>query len=110
MRNSHQGEILPVVVDSYPIDVSVYGVRGMAGNLRDWCQDVFSKEVPPALGERVLKPSVSTDELAAAGPDRVFCGGSWYDSMRRVRAAYRRGISPSARDALLGFRLARGPV
>ena len=37
--------------------------------------------------------------------DRVTRGGSWYDSMRFARVAYRSGGTPSARGSDLGFRL-----
>ena len=38
MRNSHKKVEAPVpsLVDSFPIDESVYGVRGMAGNIMEW--------------------------------------------------------------------------
>lgn len=46
MRHSHQGHKLPSVVDSYPIDVSVYGIRGLGGNMREWGEEIYSP-VPP---------------------------------------------------------------
>ena len=35
MTDSHKGRFFPADVDSYPIDESVYGVRGLAGNVMD---------------------------------------------------------------------------
>ena len=110
IRHSHSGPALPSVVESYPIDESVYGVRGMAGNFQDWCRDVYAKDGSPVIGERLLQPSESNNELAAVGPDRVRRGGSWYSAERYVRAASRFGFTPVSRIGSLGFRLARGPV
>ena len=35
--DTQRGVLQPVVVDSFPVDVSPYGARGMGGNVRDWC-------------------------------------------------------------------------
>jgi len=42
MRQSQQSRTTPVPVDAFPMDSSVYGVRGMAGNI----QDLVSSEYP----------------------------------------------------------------
>ncbi|MCA9526808.1 MAG: hypothetical protein KC549_11000 [Myxococcales bacterium] len=41
------------------------------------------------------------------GSNRVNRGGSWNNSARNVRAAYRNGNSPGNRNENLGFRLSR---
>ena len=41
---------------------------------------------------------------------RVVRGGSWNDYPRYCRAAYRRGIAPSHRFNVLGFRVAAVPL
>ena len=46
MKDSHEGAILMQSVNSFPQDISVYGVRGTAGNTRDWCLDRFREEGP----------------------------------------------------------------
>ena len=38
-RGADVGDHGPVVVDSYPIDCSPYGIRGLGGNVQDWCLD-----------------------------------------------------------------------
>ncbi len=83
MRESHAGRPLPAPVDSFSVDESPYGVRGMAGNVRDWCSDDYR------------------DGL------RVFRGGSWDSSAAFTRVACRNGSSPGLRAPILGFRLAR---
>jgi len=49
MRASHTGRPTPVSVDSYPTDVSVYGVRGVAGNVREWT-DTSVRDTPVVRG------------------------------------------------------------
>ncbi len=61
------------------------GLYDMHGNVWQWCEDLYDDK----------------------GPARVFRGGSWGDVGRDCRAASRDRYAPSARDFLLGFRLAR---
>src|SRR5262249_24652586 len=60
IRGSRRERAAPVPVDEFPTDVSVYGVRGMGGNMRDWtATEVIEGE---GAGVRVL---------------RVLRGGAW---------------------------------
>ncbi len=88
MRDSHAGRLRPVSVDSFPADVSVYGVRGLGGNSRDWCSDVM--QIRPGSPER-----------------RVNRGGSWSSTGISARSAERAWLSPGGRWVSLGFRLIR---
>ncbi|MCB9687508.1 MAG: SUMF1/EgtB/PvdO family nonheme iron enzyme [Alphaproteobacteria bacterium] len=91
LRTSHPGRPLPETVDAFPTDVSIYGVRGMAGNMRDWCADPFQ-----AVGE-----------LGSAGEQRVLRGGSWYFPESSARVAARYGLDAHNRGDTISFRLAR---
>jgi len=75
-------------VESFPHDESVYGVRGMAGNMRDWT------ETPSALGAN------------AASPLRVVRGGAWYGGRVSARCADRFWFEPNHVYFFVGFRLA----
>ena len=90
MLKSRKERPSPVPVDEYPRDLSVYGVRGLAGNVRDW---TASEEIQ-GTGEarRVL---------------RVYRGGDWDRSARNSRAAYRHWLEPTGVNVGIGFRLAR---
>lgn len=91
MIDSHQGRRLPVDVDSYPIDTSVYGVRGLAGNMCDWTSSYWRGD----WGE----PNNTSR--------RVYRGGSWNRNESGARVAYRSGNNPTATRGNLGFRLVR---
>jgi len=100
-RLSHAGHPLPADVDSFPVDESIYGVRGLAGNVRDWCLDPFV-ELPPPQDSRLDLPVAADPSLP-----RVNRGGFWLGNDRDARAADRHFHVPTHRAAEVGFRLAR---
>jgi serine/threonine-protein kinase len=79
-----------VAVDEFPTDVSVYGVRGMAGNVRDW-----------------TSTQVVEGEGAETRVARVLRGGA--SRMNRIyeRCAYRDFRAPTQVYGNVGFRWAR---
>ncbi|MEO5729612.1 MAG: SUMF1/EgtB/PvdO family nonheme iron enzyme, partial [Byssovorax sp.] len=92
-----------VSVHAHPHDESPYGVRGLAGNMRDWCLNVWRRDGPP-----VQRGRVCLDAAAPADPDfRSVKGGAWGSSMGFSRAATRFGTPPGFRSLLIGFRLVR---
>ena len=83
-------------VGSFP--ANVYGLADMAGNVSEWCWDLYGN----------YEPGVQIDPKgAASGPYRVTRGGSWLVPARDCRAAYRNGGSPNGGSDALGFRVAR---
>jgi serine/threonine-protein kinase len=106
IRDSHPEDPKPCDVESFPVDVSVYGVRGMAGNSRDWCLSAYREE-GPLLEEGIAK----TDSLRERNEDqttpRIFRGGCCYYFAQFSRCATRVWYSPFFRFGSLGFRLAR---
>ncbi len=72
-------------VGNKPAGKSPYGCFDMAGNVCEWCSDLYSK----------------------IGSDRVLRGGSWDSIALFCRASYRRGYPPASRWNVAGFRLAR---
>jgi serine/threonine-protein kinase len=86
MGDSRRGRARPEPIGAFPTDVSVYGVRDLAGSMRDWCGD---EEFD---GDATLRP---------------VRGGSWNYDPRFCRAACRLGRPPWRVFAYNGFRLAK---
>lgn len=102
LEDSHRAAATVQPVETFPGDVSPYGVRGLAGNVRDWCLDAWVPEGPPTPAGRVLPP----DPGDPAGW-RVRRGGSWGDMPGRARLADRDWYHSDYRFDYLGFRLLR---
>ena len=86
MRDSRPGAPRLEPVGAFADDESVYGVRDMAGSVREWCGDAVFLADP---GRRPIR------------------GGSWVDVARQCRCANRRGAEPEDVFVSVGFRLAR---
>ena len=82
-RESSSTKPMPVVVDSYPIDISPYGIRGLGGNSQDWC----------------LIPGVQEDAS--------YRGGAWSHHSSFVPCASYREVSKLTRTETAGIRLVR---
>jgi eukaryotic-like serine/threonine-protein kinase len=86
-----RGSIAPV--DQFPHDVSVYGVRGMAGNCQDW---------------------TSTEDIVGEGATArrgyILRGGSWAAEPPAARCAYREKRDPNYLLGCIGFRVASSAV
>jgi serine/threonine-protein kinase len=91
-------------VAGYRTDVSPYGVRGMAGNVRDWCLERWSLEGPRIEGRIVQIEAPSPDDVA----DRAVRGGAWVSVGDLSRLSVRYADPPTWRNGVVGFRLARG--
>ena len=103
MRDSHRGRPLLAEVGGYPVDESVYGVRDLAGNARDWMANVYQADGDVWDADR-LSPGQGTAE---AGDVRVRRGGSWSDEPAYARVALRDRYTPGIRYYNLGLRLVR---
>jgi formylglycine-generating enzyme required for sulfatase activity len=77
-----------------------YGLYDMAGNLWEWCEDVYvdSYEGTPTDG------SAQT----SGGSYRVNRGGCWLSSAEVARSAFRYGNRPSLTFSSRGFRVCLG--
>ncbi|MEM7262602.1 MAG: SUMF1/EgtB/PvdO family nonheme iron enzyme, partial [Planctomycetota bacterium] len=80
---SSEGRAQPGPVGEYEADCSPYGVRDMAGGVREWCASWFNEK----------------DE------QRLIRGGSWNFGEIGAHCAYRLGCSPSLHFPFIGFRL-----
>ncbi|GAB4562505.1 MAG: hypothetical protein Tsb0020_10910 [Haliangiales bacterium] len=91
-RESQPSRPSLVRVDEFPTDVSVYGVRGMSGNLRDWTASESYQ------GEGDTQHSY-----------RIARGGAWYGGRTSARCADRFWFEPFHVYYFVGFRLAQTP-
>ena len=105
MKDSHDGPVKIVTVDEFPVDESVYGVRGTAGNTRDWCLDKYRDEGPLLENGRLIMPT--EEELQDEG-FKSTRGGSYGNSASRARSADRDWWFPTRSYVGRGFRLAWG--
>ncbi|MCK6527907.1 bifunctional serine/threonine-protein kinase/formylglycine-generating enzyme family protein [Myxococcota bacterium] len=86
MRRSRPGQPRPEAIGAFPADRSPYGVRDMAGGVREWCSGWLGD------GESLC-------------PVR---GGSWQGAEDECRVAGRSGEPPDAVSLDLGVRVAMG--
>jgi len=99
--HSERKQVMPV--DTYPTDVSPHGVRGMAGNVRDWCLEPWSLD-----GPRVESEILQIDHVDACDDsDMAVRGGAWISAGDLMRLGVRYAERPTRRHGVLGFRLAR---
>jgi eukaryotic-like serine/threonine-protein kinase len=100
MQLSHVGVPTRAVVGAFPEDESPYGVRGLGGNVRDWCSNPYRRGGLPAGLE--LVPREEADERAE------FCmvrGGGIASAASNCLAAGRMAWNPAGRGGLVGCRL-----
>jgi serine/threonine-protein kinase len=85
-------------------DVSLYGVYGTVGNVRDWCIDGYLRRGAAFAGERV--------QVADAGVKShcMIKGGTALSAGSHVRLAARFATPPAIRPRQVGFRLVRSVV
>ena len=105
MIESQGGRANPAPVGSYAEDDSPYGVRGLAGNVRDWCRDAYLPRGPRIRSDGRM---ASDRTLAGDGPVyRAVRGGCWSVRAEDCRASWRNGHTEDAKLPDVGFRLAR---
>lgn len=103
VAGSHPDRKNVMPVHSYPTDVSPYGVRGMAGNVRDWCLDAWHID-GPLTQNGILQMEMQRE---GCSDERLFRGGAWISVPETMRSAIRFSGPPTQRHGTLGFRLAR---
>ncbi|PCJ63439.1 MAG: hypothetical protein COA79_01115 [Planctomycetota bacterium] len=81
---------------------NAWGLRDMSGNVSEWCMD----KAPSAyISSAVTDPTGPT-----TGVERIYRGGSWFDSGNKCRAAQRFQASKDIKGTNLGFRFIRIPL
>ncbi len=90
-------------VQSYPLDESPYGVRGLGGNSRDWCGNPWRRPGPVVRDDRLLLEAAALDDPGF----RAVRGGAWSSTLSMTRSAGRFGSTPGLRRGSVGLRVVR---
>lgn len=99
---SHHGAPRRVSVRDFPADRSPYGVHGMAGNIRDFCQNAWVK------GGGVFAPRLKPRTWDEGDEYLSIRGGNWHSTPAFCRPANRLVVTAAQRLSSVGFRLIRG--
>ena len=99
--HSHEGPPRRAPVQAFPGDVGPYGVRGLAGNVRDWCLNAYSKTGEGEGGLLFVRPD------APATGYMVARGGTFRGDAPYARAASRVAALPTEHLGAVGLRLCR---
>ncbi len=108
MGDSAPGRRFPATVEDHPVDCSPYGVRGLAGNSKDWCLDRWNAAGPLVVEGHAIVPDAVDEAVAYPQAARAVRGGSWRAQANNIRAAARSSLVPNYRNVFIGVRLARG--
>jgi serine/threonine-protein kinase len=104
VRESRSYVSQPEPIGTFPTDESPYGVRDMAGGMREWVGDVFGEQTAEEL-EREPEPRPDTPRDASTW--RQTRSGSWITDHKWARAASRGRTFALIRGTAQGFRVAK---
>ena len=108
MGESHAEYLLPAKLRDFASDVGPYGVRGMAGNARDWCRNQYHPHDLDVVGGRLEAERIRPQ---SDGPVyRATRGGTWSATVDECRVATRGRRPQDERLADGSIRLVRSVV
>ena len=90
------GEYAPA--GEHPLDVSPFGIRGLAGNAWEWCADWYAADAYAAMSE-------NNPTGPPQGTTRVLRGCGWNFDPDTFRCSYRTALPPGERSVHIGFRI-----
>lgn len=105
MATSRPMQPIADVVDSFPIDSSPYGVRGVAGNASSWNLNAFSFDPPE--GPIADFPHDLDEWRDDVEKSRVGRGGAWFYPKEFCQSNWRLRFTATFRYGFLGVRLMR---
>ena len=89
-------------VGSFPDGASPYGVMDMAGNVWEWCADLYD-------GDYYSRSLQQNPKGPDSGSRRVLRGGGWDDNASYLRCARRACGGPTGSGNFVGFRCSQDP-
>jgi eukaryotic-like serine/threonine-protein kinase len=104
MRSSRPFLSQPEPVGTFPIDTSPYGVRDMAGGVREWVADVHGEKT---WAEIAKDPESGIDPGDGSSMWRICRSGNWSADSQHCRSASRMRFFGTTRGLNLSFRVAR---
>ena len=104
MRASRPHPPQPEPIGTFPIDESPYGVRDMAGGMREWVGDIHGERTADEL---LGEPEPDASAERGQSSMRQVRSGSWNADRSWSRAASRGGQFALVRGTGLGFRIAK---
>ena len=104
MRDSRAVVQQPEPVGAFPRDVSCYGVRDLAGGVREWVADFHGG---PSAEDLLREPEPGALVTRGDSSLRQARGGAWMIDAQWCRGASRGPLQALARGTALGFRLAK---
>jgi formylglycine-generating enzyme required for sulfatase activity/tRNA A-37 threonylcarbamoyl transferase component Bud32 len=104
MSESRPGYRQPEPIGTFQTDESPYGVRDMAGGVREWVGDIYGElELSAAVQEKEPSPNSPRDQSGI----RLTRGGGWSSLVNTCRLAARVRLFSFMRSTGIGFRLAK---
>jgi len=88
-------------VDAFPHGASPYGIEGMAGNVFEWCEDVYDVAFYLHGPDRNPRNTIQPGNAPCA-----IRGGSWRYDVSSLRTYARSSFPPTFRLDTVGFRVA----
>jgi serine/threonine-protein kinase len=104
MRESRPFLQQPEPAGSFPTDLSPYGVRDMAGGMREWVGDIFGEKT---FAELDAEPEIGLDTERSESGWRMVRSGQWQTDRTWSRAASRGGLQALTRGMGLSFRVVK---
>lgn len=89
----------PTAPELYPQDISWCGVRGLAGQVREWCADWYDPDYYIASPNHNPSGPVQHGSRPGHLPCRVLRGGSWLSYAGTSRSTCRLFYPPDRRDS-----------
>lgn len=104
MRDSRPFMQQPEPIGTFERDVSPYGVRDLAGGMREWVGDIFGEKTAAELD---AEPEPDSSTGRGESGFRMVRSGLWSGDASWTRAASRGGLYGLTRGMGLGFRVVK---